>query len=297
MLSNIIIGKDNTYNLKIDPAKTIFWTGAGISSIAPSVLPLGTKLTDVYLKTALGPKQKDFVALWNNHFPQIRDSIIDEKCKKPSPIGNYTAKDVDSGDAWERQRFEYIIGEMDKLDRYFNAIPFNKLENQKLFHRGNVLDALLNFSYVEPCAYHYHLADLAIAGVIVITANFDDGIEKAICADSKKVENVYGTKAVGYKKSGNYDKERNGYVYHIHGIATDRAVNIGATIAGMSKGLDEKLQEFLCGYFENGYKIVFIGYGGVDFFDVEPFFRSLKQSNYSGKAIYLDYFQNIKKAE
>ena len=56
MLSNIIIGKDNTYNLKIDPAKTIFWTGAGISSIAPSVHPLGTKLTDVYLKTALGPK-------------------------------------------------------------------------------------------------------------------------------------------------------------------------------------------------------------------------------------------------
>lgn len=37
-------------------------------------------------------------------------------------------------------------------------------------------------------------------------------------------------------------------------------------------------------------RLVFIiGYGGVDFFDIKPFFDSLKNKSFPGKAIYLHY--------
>lgn len=294
---DIILGKDKTNDLKINPKKTIFWTGAGISCIKPSSLPLGNGLTDAYLRTALGPKWKDFVVLWNNNFPQIRDAIVDGKLKMPAPIGNYTTAEVESGKAWERPRLEYIIGEMDKLDKYFNAIQFNKRENQRLFHRRNVLNALSNFSSVEPCIYHYRLADLAKAGSIIVTANFDDSIEKAIGIDSKKVETQYGIKAVRISDPIRNGNDTFSYVYHFHGISTDTPDNLGATIGRMSKGIDDRFQKYLCNCFEDGYSIVFIGYGGVDFFDVEPFFKNLKAGSYSGKAIYLDFCNTIENAE
>ena len=78
-MNDIILEKDDKSWLRINPAKTIFWTGAGISCIPPSSLPLGNELTDAYLETALGAKWKDFVALWNNNFPQIMNSVRNGK--------------------------------------------------------------------------------------------------------------------------------------------------------------------------------------------------------------------------
>ena len=283
MLANTNLKADDTTELRIDPAKTIFWTGAGISSDPPSNLPLGNRLTDAYLKAMLGEKWKSFAALWNNYFPQIKESVKDGKWKKPEEIGKYTAEDIGipKESAWQRPRLEYIIGEMDKLDKYFNSISFHKDDNKQRFSRDSSLAALSEFAKVEPCLAHYRLSDLAKAGATIITANFDDGIEKALHADSSKVIKQYKTDAV----ENGYD----GFIYHIHGIATDDPDNLGATISSMSKGLEEDFQDYLKECFESGYNIVFIGYSGSDFFDVQPFFRSLKPGRYIGKAIYLKY--------
>lgn len=53
---DIILGKDDASMLGIDPSRTVFWTGAGISTKEPSCLPLGNGLTDAYLEAALGDK-------------------------------------------------------------------------------------------------------------------------------------------------------------------------------------------------------------------------------------------------
>ena len=288
MINNIILGKDDPTCLQIRPNKTIFWTGAGISCIEPSSLPLGNCLTDAYLKAALGPKWKDFVALWNNHFPQIKDAVKHGKWNYPSPVGKYTVADVDNGNARQRPRLEYIIGEMDKLDKYFASIHFKKAENQSLFARGSSLAALKHFAHIEPCLYHYRLADLTKAGAIMVTSNFDDGIEMALSADSDKIEHNHGMTAIDTVY---------GYIYHFHGVATDKSDNLGATISAMSKGLDEKFEEYLESCFESGYDIVFVGYGGVDFFDAEQFFKRLKGKDYPGKAIYLQWCPDITKRE
>ena len=289
MHTDIVLGSDDSAPLHIDPARTIFWTGAGISCIAPSSLPLGNGLTDAYLSASLGDKWKDFVALWNNNFPQIKASVQDGKWFKPEPVGTFTAANVDSGEAWERPRLEYIIGEMDKMDKYFSSIHFYKDENNTLFHRASSLAALVNFALVEPCLYHYRLAELSRAGSVVVTANFDNGIEKALGVDSRIVERKYGTPAVSNGCGG--------YIYHFHGIATDKPDNLRATISSMSKGLDDDFQDYIKELFLKGYDIVFIGYGGVDFFDVEPFFKEMEEGSYSGKAIYLQYSWNTADAE
>lgn len=288
-MNDIILEKDDKSWLRINPAKTIFWTGAGISCISPSSLPLGNDLTDAYLEAALGSRWKDFVTLWNNNFPQIMNSVRDGKLFFPEEIGEYTTKDVDEKKATARPRLEYIIGEMDKMDRYFNDIHFNKSNNSRLFRRGSSLAALKKFSLVEPCIYHFRLADLAKAGAVMITANFDTGIENALGVDTTKIEMKYNTPAI--------NNGCGGYVFHFHGVATDDPYTLGATINNLSKGMDEDFENHIKSLFESGYNIVFIGYSGVDFFDVEPFFRGLTGGNYTGKAIYLQYCCSVKDAE
>lgn len=283
MYTNIILNYDDTTVLSIDPSKTIIWAGAGISCEAPSKLPLGNGLTDAFLKAMLGDKWKAFVALWNNYFPQIKDSVKDGKWKSPPEIGNYTEGDIDipNEKARTRPRLEYIIGEMDKLDKYFNNTPFQNPQNKKMFSRKPSINALSYFSKVEPCLAHYRIADLVKRGAVFVTTNFDNGVEKALHLDSSKIVKHYHTDAIS--------DGHGGYIYHIHGIATDNPNNLGTTIFSLSKGLSEDFQEYLKSLFLLGYDILFIGYGGVDFFDVEPFFKSLRSQQYTGKAVYLKY--------
>ena len=249
-----------------------------MSSIPPSSLPLGNKLTDAYLALALGPAWKEFVVLWNEYFPQIEHSVQNGRWHSPAALKEYTIADVDDNTAWHRPRMEYIIGELDKLDKYFNNVDFQKKENRELFWRGSSLHALKKLAEVEPCLYHFRLADLSRMGSVLVTANYDDGIEKALGADAGSIMLCHGTKAIPNGSGG--------YVYHFHGIATDDPNQLGATIKNVSDGLDEDFQNYLKKCFETGYDIVFIGYSGTDFFDVAPFFRSLEKETYPGKAIF-----------
>lgn len=284
MLQNIILNRDDTSSIGINPAKTIFWVGAGIGANVPCSLPLGNELTDAYLKAALGEELAErFILYWNNHVPQIRDCVQNGDWHAPAERDNYTLDDVRSGQAWERPRLEFIIGEMNKLDQEFQNIRFQKPENRKRYSRKYSINAIRHFAEAEPNYFHFWLADFARAGAMIVTANFDTCIEKALLGDVlPPVSSREGIRGIDTGA---------GFIYHFHGVATDRDIqkNLGATVNNISKRLPAEFTEKLKKCFLDGYDIVFVGYSGLDFFDVQPFFREMPEGTYPGKALYLHF--------
>lgn len=284
MLQNILLSKCSGSDLSVDPSKTIFWVGAGVGFDAPCSLPLGNGLTDAYLKAALGEERaEEFILYWNNHIPRIRECVDRGDWRAPSGLGSYSLADVRSGKAWDRPRLEFIIGEVNKLDQEFQGVGFRKPENHRRYARKYSIEAISHFAEAKPNLLHYWLADFARAGATIITANFDTCIEKAIIGD---------TLPAPVSRDGIRGIETGaGFVYHFHGVATDQdiQVNLGATVNNISKRLPGAFTEKLQKCFEEGCCIVFVGYSGLDFFDVQPFFEGLKGNGYSGTAIYLHF--------
>lgn len=289
MRENIILSSGHTAVPVIDPRKTVFWVGAGVSRLTPCNLPLGNELTDAYLDAMLGKEYAEqLIALWNNHIPSIRESIQNGCWHEAASHRTYTIEDVKHGMARERPRLEFIIGEMNKLDQEFRGIRFHKAENRKAYARQSSIQALAHFADAEPNIYHDWIAEFVKAGSLVVTSNFDTCIEKALGVDKALLNApvlVDGVKAI--------DCGNGQHVYHFHGVATDRDIekNLGATINNVSKGLSEAFQNKLKQCFQAGCDIIFLGYSGSDFFDVQPFFQELQENHYPGKAIYLHYCQ------
>lgn len=175
-------------------------------------------------------------------------------------------------------RLEFVIGELDKLDKCFEKVPFNSQVIRQKYFRGSSISSLRNFANISPNKCHYWMANYLKAGSIVVTANFDTGIENAMKVDTSDVEIVDGIQNVHG-------------VYHYHGVATDKdiAFNLGATIKNISKGFPYEFKKKLEECFEAGWDVVFLGYGGVDYFDAMPFFKELKDRNYPGRAIYVKH--------
>lgn len=286
-VKNIILKTDILSDLSINPAKTIFWIGAGVGALSPCNLPLGNQLTDAILDAVIGTDNKEkLISLWNSKIHEIKNSVQNNDwIHLPRKYLSLKSDKVSISNPTDRPRLEFIIGEMHNLDVEFQNISFQKECNQKTYQRTSVLKALQNFSLAEPNVYHYMLADLARSGSIMVTTNFDVCIEKALgLKDSEmNAKDVHGIKAIEYAKGQ--------YVYHVHGIATDEHIetNLGATLTNVSKSLFKQFTNMLCKCFEDGYTIIFVGYGGVDFFDIKPFFDSLKNKSFPGKAIYLHY--------
>lgn len=286
-MKNLILTSDDLSDLTINPAKTIFWIGAGTGVLPPCNLPLGNTLTDIILEAALGEEnKKNLINIWNHEFPRIRDSVQKNDWRAPLRRRR-KASDSRTGipDLGERPRLEFIIGEMSKLDAEFQDITFQKESNKAAYRRDSIVKTLRHFSDAEPNIYHYALADFLKAGAIAVTTNFDVCIEKALGLNTEdmEVKTVDGVKAIEYAAGK--------YIYHIHGVATDEDIesNLGATLTNVSKSLSRQFTQELCRLWKEGYTLIFIGYGGVDFFDVKPFFDGLGEQVFPGKAIYLHY--------
>ena len=290
MLQDIILAKDDISSIKINPSKTIFWIGAGVGANEPCGLPLGNELTDTYLRAALGDAvAEQFILYWNNHIPRIRDCVRAGNWYAPKAAETYTIDDVRSGQAWERPRLEFIIGEINKLDQEFQGIRFQKPENQKRYSRRSSINAIRHFAEATPNLLHHWLADFAKAGSMIVTANFDTCIERALLGDAIPAptsrEGVRGIETGA------------GFIYHFHGVATDRNIqqNLGATINNVSKSLPLEFTAKLKKCFKDGYDIIFMGYSGLDFFDVRPFFEGLADAAYPGRALYFHFCKNEEK--
>ncbi len=167
-----VFKKDSLSTLRVDPTKTIFISGAGISQDHPSNLPVGNKLTKWYIDTMLGYYANNFLEFWNLHFPPIAKSVHED--------GSVSIpKDPIRPKNLETPRLEFIIGEMDKMDRCLNAAGFHKSENKDRYRRKSSLKLLEYFQDAEPNDVHHRLAQFLKAGSEMITANFDVCLEKA----------------------------------------------------------------------------------------------------------------------
>ena len=112
MTQNLILSKDKLSTLSIDPSKTIFWVGAGVGAETPCNLPLGNGLTDAFLKSMLGEEQAEkFILYWNNHIPQIRESVKENDWKAPQNTTAFTLDEyVSSYLSTEYQSIKLLSG-------------------------------------------------------------------------------------------------------------------------------------------------------------------------------------------
>lgn len=164
-------------------------------------------------------------------------------------------------------RLEVIIDCVDEVDREFSSERF--------------INGFSNFLYIESSKNHIILNYLAEHnGSIIVTPNFDVGI---LNKKETKLDLSYGVPAfdVGGSK-----------VFHYHGTARD-IDSLGATISKIKEGLPERFSEFLLNKFREGYNLVCIGFSCSDYFDVTPFFDSIKNESFYGQAIYFDYGDHV----
>ena len=220
-----------------------------------------------------------FINYWQSHFPGISESVQSDGTWRSPAEKKLT---------WSYPRLEFVIGEMDKMDRCINAANFQKEDNQKQYCRPSSLNVVSQFQFAEPNNTHRRLVEFLKAGSEMITANWDVCLEKAARMDISAVTELHQMKAVS---SLDYT------VYHYHGVSTDLSSTPGATLKEISRKLPKGFTDWLEQCFEDGYDIVFIGYGAVDVFDIKPFFESIKDKNYSGRAYYVKHCSDESKVE
>lgn len=127
---------------------------------------------------------------------------------------------------------------------------------------GPILDDLLSdLAAAEPNALHAFFAEHLMAGGRHITANFDTCIERAAPAGAT-VD-----------------------VIHFHGSFA--SAPLGATLARIERGFPPGVRDGL----EHALTptstklVVFVGYSGLDFFDVDPFLRALPAESRAGQTV------------
>lgn len=137
-------------------------------------------------------------------------------------------------------------------------------------HGDEVFSVLDGFGTVPPNRFHYFFAQHLHAGGDHLTANFDDLTERA-------------ANELGYPSP---------VVDHFHG-----AVGSGPSYAGLGILLDRiepgfsvEVRQRITRRLQSHRLVVVLGYGGVDFFDVDPFLRSLPPGSLSGvRVIWVDH--------
>lgn len=277
----------NKTDIDIDIKKTIVWVGAGLSYDSPTNLPLGNTLTDTFLYTMLGDEfAGKFIKYWNEHISKIKEAIHNGHIEG---VKYESEKDKNAREQKDRPRLEYIIGEFSKLDNEFADYNFIKEENNKRYGRKKSICSLRHFAEAEPNNNHLMVAECARAGATIITTNFDVCIEKALGVETDCINNPVLNLGV---KSIPYGEDKNRYVYHIHGIATDEKIeeNLGTTINKVSEPLPKIFCEMIKGLLEDGFCVVFLGYSGSDFFDVGTFFKELALGGKTyERGIYVDH--------
>jgi hypothetical protein len=247
--------------LNIDPNSlsekdVLFISGAGISAASPTQFALGDELHKVILKT----------------FSKLNDE----------EIINYLTKKI----ALE-ETCQVIIDHFEEID--------NNLENG-----GNIgwhiLSELFSFNnFSTRNDYHFYFRNHIINGGRHITANIDQLIETNF-PESGKYFDVITTNTI---EELYYSIEKKDYsqglLYKFHGdINSDHVGAQGFLKSIIENGFGEKTQSFWKNLINDTSLVIFVGYGGVDKFDVKPLFKSWKNREFAKtKAIWIDYGENL----
>lgn len=188
------------------------------------------------------------------------------------PSGYQLTKDVVDSfcipGTWEKIIFYLGRAKYSHLDREIKTIP--RLESV-LGHIVSLLgsDFLLRLYTLNPNPnyYHFFFAEHLLQHGKHITMNIDLGIENALCL------------------IGGSDPTRS--LLHLHGDFREKPSDLGLTFENISKGLPKNLASQAQYLIDTSNTLVFIGYSGSDFFDVNPFFLAMIGNNdLSKKTIY-----------
>lgn len=216
---------------------TIFFVGSGISHDAPSGLPLGNELTRAIIDWSCGQDiEEAIINTWQAASEQI--SLFNPNLQFQMP------------------RLETICGCIYEMD--------------KIMNRKSILNGFLSFSKIPYNCNHYILSEFLRNGADILTTNFDLGIENAY---AKKYNDF--TNALLYETSV-FKTNRGGMIYHLHGSANDDIERLGVTISRVKNGLSNGIREHLIEKINSSKRLIFLGYGVVDSFDITPLLESKK---------------------
>lgn len=255
--------KEDSILKDLNLGKTIFWVGSGVSIDPPTGLPSGPSLTETLIKSALGPQWGQlYLDSWRELSGVISDITRDKlfhqyAIEAPVP------------------RLEFLINCIDDVD----------IELQRArFTNNRMIDSFEYINNYPPNQLHALLAEIFLAGAIIVTPNFDTCIERMLSPDLSDftLGDHYGVPSY---------QNRNGCIYHYHGTA-QKPHELGATIRKVKSGLPSEFRKLLVDCFEKHYNLICVGFSGSDFFDVTPFFQELANKStdeYCGKAIFFSY--------
>ncbi|MCC8059948.1 MAG: SIR2 family protein [Clostridiales bacterium] len=249
----------------LDMSKIVFWVGAGIDHDSPTNLPLGNGLAKFFISS-----------IWEDVVNgEQAQSDISEIFRK---TGDILKNSSDNIELMNFPRLETVTEEISELE-----------EHLKEKGRYSWLNGLECFAIAPANEYHFYLADCIYHGANVVTTNFDVCIPAAY-------EQIYGICLQREEDEipGVYiysSEEMYGCLYYIHGIAND-IQNMGVTLKQIKNRLPISFAKIVKQWLENGYTFVFLGYGGVDSYDVNPFFSNNRGVGQNG--IYMRFLGNSK---
>lgn len=135
------------------------------------------------------------------------------------------------------------------------------------FGADGLVPLLSSLGNADPNHYHSFLAQHARAGGRQVTTNFDTCVERSGVPE--------------------------GAVVHAHGAFDPASVSsLGATLSVIRRGIPDGLAAEIDDVLSNCRLLVFIGYSGSDFFDIDPFLRSRHQLLSRTRLVVHDYRAN-----
>lgn len=167
--------------------------------------------------------------------------------------------------------------------RLESIINYISVFEEEIMGEQFLLNGFKSFESIPSNQNHYLISKIREFGSIVLTSNYDLCIERMY--DSPYTFEVKNGVSVVCQQGINP-------VYHFHGIP-ENVTDLGATIKRIKSGLPINFSDYLKSKFENGYNIIYIGYSGSDFFDIDIFFDHIADEKYDGIGIFYQYGNTI----
>ncbi len=144
-----------------------------------------------------------------------------------------------------------------------------------------------------PNFFHHFFAYHIKSGGKHVTLNLDIGIENAL---EKDYPGTYYKILTQEEFRHSSIGEKYPYILHLHGSQRNDSRGLGLTIENISKGLLPNTKDFLINQLRSSRLLVFCGYSGSDFFDVNPFFLEMNHKGItfpSLKVVWVNHRNNF----
>lgn len=234
------------------PSELVFWIGAGVDADQPTNLPIGNALGSFVLEHVFNNKMNgdDVEKIFQNKmyrfekfFHYMNDLYY---CGFPESVTGI--------------RLETILSNINNFEK-----------NAEKNHKGSYIDGFRSFAEALPNSAHYALAAMLHEGATLITANYDTCIQTAYQDryNSGMVETKLGNQIYKFVPD-----DGGGILYYFHGIAT-HTKSLGITLDTIDNPFEGVFLDAVTNKYNGHCCFVFLGYGCVDDFDVNPLFRQL----------------------